>query len=75
MLLLSAIALFNPERSNVLHKDVVKLEQVGDGLRLAIFYLKIIFYIFLTSYSARLNWVSTYLLGYVCILRCHYCAQ
>ena len=28
MLLLSAIALFTPERSNVLHKDVVKLEQV-----------------------------------------------
>lgn len=28
MLLLSAIALFNPDRSNVLHKDVVKLEQV-----------------------------------------------
>lgn len=27
MLLLSAIALFNPDRSNVLHKDVVKLEQ------------------------------------------------
>jgi len=27
MLLLSAIALFTPERSNVLHKDVVKLEQ------------------------------------------------
>ena len=30
MLLLSAIALFTPERSNVLHKDVVKLEQVND---------------------------------------------
>ena len=29
MLLLSAIALFTPERSNVLHKDVVKLEQVS----------------------------------------------
>ena len=28
MLLLSAIALFTPERANVLHKDVVKLEQV-----------------------------------------------
>eukprot|EP00095_Tigriopus_kingsejongensis_P008786 maker-scaffold120_size336265-snap-gene-1.11 protein:Tk08786 transcript:maker-scaffold120_size336265-snap-gene-1.11-mRNA-1 annotation:"vitamin d3" len=27
MLLLSAIALFNPQRINVLHKDVVKLEQ------------------------------------------------
>ncbi|XP_059082992.1 nuclear hormone receptor HR96-like [Tigriopus californicus] len=27
MLLLSAIALFNPARTNVLHKDVVKLEQ------------------------------------------------
>ena len=31
MLLLSAIALFTPERSNVLHKDVVKLEQVTDA--------------------------------------------
>ena len=31
MLLLSAIALFTPERSNVLHKDVVKLEQVLYG--------------------------------------------
>lgn len=28
MLLLSAIALFSPDRANVLHKDVVKLEQV-----------------------------------------------
>ena len=28
MLLLSAIALFTPERANVVHKDVVKLEQV-----------------------------------------------
>jgi nuclear receptor subfamily 1 group I len=28
MLLLSAIALFTPERSNVVHKDVVKFEQV-----------------------------------------------
>ena len=28
MLLLSAIALFTPERPNVLHKEVVKLEQV-----------------------------------------------
>ena len=33
MLLLSAIALFTPERSNVLHKDVVKLEQVLPDLR------------------------------------------
>ena len=32
MLLLSAIALFTPERSNVLHKDVVKLEQVRRNL-------------------------------------------
>ena len=31
MLLLSAIALFTPERSNVIHKDVVKLEQVTDA--------------------------------------------
>ena len=31
MLLLSAIALFTPERSNVLHKDAVKLEQVSDA--------------------------------------------
>ena len=30
MLILSAIALFTPERSNVLHKDVVKLEQVNE---------------------------------------------
>ena len=29
MLLLSAIALFTPERSNVVHKDVVKFEQVS----------------------------------------------
>ena len=29
MLLLSAIALFSPDRPNVLHKDVVKLEQVS----------------------------------------------
>ena len=29
MLLLSAIALFNPDRSNVVHKDVVKKEQVS----------------------------------------------
>lgn len=28
MLLLSAIALFTPERSNVIHKDVIKFEQV-----------------------------------------------
>ena len=28
MLLLSAIALFTPNRANVLHNDVVKLEQV-----------------------------------------------
>ena len=28
MLLLSAIALFTPERSNVVHKDVIKFEQV-----------------------------------------------
>ena len=33
MLLLSAIALFTPERSNVLHKDVVKLEQVTDATK------------------------------------------
>ncbi len=36
MLLLSAIALFNYKRSNVTHKDVIKLEQVrtsGFGLR------------------------------------------
>ena len=32
MLLLSAIALFTPERPNVLHKDVVKLEQVRQYL-------------------------------------------
>ena len=31
MLLLSAIALFTPERGNVIHKDVVKLEQVTDA--------------------------------------------
>ena len=30
MLLLSAIALFTPERSNVVHKDVIKFEQVRD---------------------------------------------
>ena len=30
MLLLSAIALFSPDRPNVLHKDVVKLEQVSE---------------------------------------------
>ncbi len=30
MLLLSAIALFSPNRANVLHKDAVKLEQVSD---------------------------------------------
>ncbi len=30
MLLLSAIALFTPERANVIHKDVVKLEQASD---------------------------------------------
>ena len=29
MLLLSAIALFTPERSNVVHKDVIKFEQVS----------------------------------------------
>ena len=29
MLLLSAIALFTPERSNVVHRDVVKFEQVS----------------------------------------------
>ncbi len=28
MLLLSAIALFNPSRSNVTHKEVIRLEQV-----------------------------------------------
>lgn len=38
MLLLSAIALFTPERSNVLHKDVVKLEQVLPDLQVFIFY-------------------------------------
>ena len=38
MLLLSAIALFTPERSNVLHKDVVKLEQVLPDLQPFIFY-------------------------------------
>ena len=32
MLLLSAIALFTPERSNVVHKDVVKFEQVKNDL-------------------------------------------
>ena len=29
LLLLSAIALFTPQRANVIHKDVVKLEQVS----------------------------------------------
>ena len=35
MLLLSAIALFTPERPNVLHKDVVKLEQVRQSVPVA----------------------------------------
>ena len=30
MLLLSAIALFNPGRTNVTHKDVIKLEQASN---------------------------------------------
>ena len=40
MLLLSAIALFTPERSNVVHKDVVKFEQVN----ILRFYRSAIFY-------------------------------
>ena len=31
MLLLSAIALFSPDSPNVVHRDVVKLEQVSEN--------------------------------------------
>jgi nuclear receptor subfamily 1 group I len=33
MLILGAITLFSPDRPNVMHKDVVKLEQVRIGYR------------------------------------------
>ena len=42
MLLLSAIALFSPDRPNVLHKDVVKLEQVSEKKETKLMYCSVL---------------------------------
>ena len=53
MLLLSAIALFTPERCNVVHKDVVKYEQVFHII-LALNKHIFLFYTYIPTYLYRI---------------------